>query len=247
MYSISFSNRLSGLDLLLASLTTSLKFIYVSDSVKPGCCACRKQGVLIFQGDFSNGSYRIEPGYGVSWLNTLTGTGYCNMQGVLNISFPLPVNGVQRRFLRFHFYLTPDQTRYNFQVADSNTDGHGGDAADIHNVNSEVQVIASNVNGYQNYTASSSFYIDRITNGVSNRVTITIGDEYIAFDNHRGIQRVYESEFLFVLSGQSAYRGRIDHDIYMGINRVVRAIGGAPQFGRSGTGLCRAEIEAFDC
>ena len=147
---------------MLHYLTISLKFVYVSDFVRPGCCACRKQGVLIFQGDFSNGSYRIEPGYGVSWINPLTGTGYCNMEGVLNVTFPLPVNGVQRRFLRFHFYLTPDQTGYNFQVADSISDGHGGEAADIHNRNTEVQVIVSNVNGYRNYS-TSGLIVDRIT------------------------------------------------------------------------------------
>lgn len=168
------------------------------------------------------------------------------MQGVLNISLPLPVSGIQRRFLQFHLYFS-NPTGYNFLISDAyNSNAHGGEAAEVNNRDRQLQVVANVRPGYTDYTVDGH-YVERLDNGISNYVTITIGDEYILFDNHRGAQRVYESGYLFLLSGQIPSSGQQDHDIYLGMNRVVQNIGGAPSANRVGTGLCRAVIKAFDC
>ena len=79
---------------------------------------------------------------------------------------------------------------------------------------------------------------------MTNHVTVTIGDEYLMFDNNRGVQRTYHSEYLFTLSGQSTTYGAMDYIIYFSMNRVVYPFGYAS---RTGTGLCRAVIKALDC
>ena len=85
--------------------------------------------------------------------------------------------------------------------------------------------------------------VDKRYNALSNFITITVGDEYVHFDNHRGIQRTYDSPYLFTLNGQATTKGTPDYNIYFSMNRVIYPYSSTS---RTGIGLCKAVIRA-DC
>ena len=156
----------------------------------------------------------------------------------------------QNRLLQFDLYFAKPNTGYNFNIADSTNNGHGGDAghssnaAEVHNRDETWYTYANLRPGYTSYIVDGNHLVEQVNSAISNFVTVTIGDEYVKFDNHRGIQKKYKSEFLFALSGQSITYGRINHDIYFSLNRVVYPFTSVT---RTGVGLCRAVIRAYDC
>lgn len=173
------------------------------------------------------------------------------MQGVLNISFPIIFNQPQGRVLQFDLYLAGStNTGYNFNIADSTNNGHGGDAGDtsnsaeVHNRDDIWYTYANTKTNYRSYTVDGNHLVEQVNGAISDFVTVTIADEYVEFDNHRGVQKKYKSGFLFTLSGQSASRGSVNHDVYFSLNRVVHPF---PSVSRTGVGLCRAVIRAYDC
>ena len=86
--------------------------------------------------------------------------------------------------------------------------------------------------------------MENVATAMTNHVSVTIGDEYVMFDNNRGMQRKYRSPYLFTLSGQPTTFGSVDYIIYFSMNRVVYPFSSVS---RTGSGLCRAVIKAIDC
>ena len=87
--------------------------------------------------------------------------------------------------------------------------------------------------------------VDQQADVMTNNVTITVGDEFFHFNNHRGIQRSYSSPYLFTLNGQTTTYGSSNYDIYFSMNRVVYPWQSTTS--HTGIGLCKAVIRAVDC
>jgi len=195
---------------------------------------------VVFDVNLTTGTYQIATNSGIAWT-TFPGTGgsNCNLQGVLKITFPQPIGGVQRQFLQFELYFASDATEWNFNIGDSSNNGYGGDAghtsnaAEVHNKNRSWYVYGNVLPGYQ------QLLVDLLQNVITEHVTVTIGDEHVEFDNHNGTHVCYDSKYLFTLSGQTPTYGQVNYDIFFGMNRVITTSS------RSGTGLCRAVIKAL--
>lgn len=170
------------------------------------------------------------------------------MQGVLQINFPRARNHIQRRKLQFDLYFESTRSGWNFDISDSTNNGYGGDAghtsnsAEVHNIGESFFVYSNTLTGYRDYTSNNvaPLQVDNVANVMTDHVTITIGDEYVKFDNNRGVQRTYCSKYLFTLSGQETEYGSVDYTIYFSMNRVVYPFS---RVSRTGTGLCRAVIK----
>ena len=190
---------------------------------------------------------------GVSWLRRLGGSGRCNLQGLVKITLPSSQNGKQKCRLKFDLHMLKDLSNgngWNFNIADSTNNGYGGDAghtsnaAEVHNIRGNFYVYSNTLPGYTEYS-KNSLLVDLQANVMTNHVTITVGDEFVHFDNHRGIQRCYDSPHLFTLNGQATTYGSPNYDIYFSMNRIVYPWRYSTR--RSGTGLCKAVIRAVDC
>lgn len=130
-----------------------------------------------------------------------------------------------------------------FDIGDSPTvNGYGGDAgttsnaAEVHSFNNILYLYTGNLPGYLSYAIDARLLVESVPDVISNFVTITIGDELVELDNHRGVQRRYESPHLFTLNGQATTYGPINYDIHFGMNRVINTSY------RYGTGLCKVII-----
>ena len=173
----------------------------------------------------------------------------CNLQGVLKIEFPRACNRMQKRRLQFDLYFDSTHSGWNFNIGDSTNNGYGGDAghtsnaAEVHNINEGFRVYTNTLPGYTDYS-TSGLLVEKFADALTNHITVTIGDECVMFDNNRGVQKSYRSEYLFTLSGQQTTYGAVDYTIYFAMNRVIYPFSST---GRTGTGLCRAVIRALDC
>ena len=156
---------------------------------------------------------------------------------------------MQKRRLQFDLYFDSTRSGWNFNIGDSTNNGYGGDAghtsnaAEVHNTNEAFFVYTNTLPGYTDYS-TSGLLVENSANALTNHITVTIGDEYVMFDNNRGVQKTYRSEYLFTLSGQQTTYGAVDYTIYFAMNRVIYPFSST---GRTGTGLCRAVIRALDC
>lgn len=213
------------------------------------CCG---EGWPIVDVNLTSGATINAPGSGITWAKVLFDPNAqrgCDMQGVLKIIFPQACNHAQKRRLQFDLYFSNSRSGWNFDISDSTNNGYGGDAghtsnaAEVHNINENFYLYSNTLPGYTDYT-KTGLQVDYITAAMSNHVTVTIGDEYVMFDNNRGVQKTYRSEYLFTLSGQQTTYGAVDYIIYFSMNRVVYPFNFAS---RTGTGLCRAVVRALDC
>ena len=216
------------------------------------CSACCGQnGEIIFEADLTTGASFTASGSGISLSSQFVGSGMCAKQGVATITFPQPLPGQpQRRLLRFELFFNVTLiggSSFNFDIGDSLVNGYGGDggqtsnAAEVHNLRTDWLVYSNTLPGYLDYTTDGRVRVDRVSNAITEHVTVTIGDEYVEFDNHAGFQRCYRSRYLFTLSGQTPTYGSVNYDIFFSMNRVVTTAS------RRGIGLCRAIIRAVDC
>ena len=219
---------------------------------------CDEQGVKIFEADLTSGISAITMASGtkVSWLKTLgtnRGSLKCNLQGVVRITFPSSLNGKQNCRLKFDLLMLKDLSKgngWNFDISDSTNNGWGGDAghssnsAEVHNRRDSFLVYSNNLPGYGEFSDTTSLLADNQDKIITNNMTITVGDEYVHFDNQCGSQRGYRSPYLFTLNGQATTYGTPDYDIYFSMNRVVYPYSSTS---RTGTGLCKAVIRAVDC
>ena len=200
----------------------------------------------IFEVDLTSGKYEqaSQSETSLAWLqqpNSPSGT--CLRQGVMRATFPQPREGNQPCRLKFDFHLQPNTSGFAFDIGDSPTvNGYGGDAgttsnaAEVHSIRSSFFVYCGVLPGHADYAKNGIVHVDTVADVISNFVTVTIGDELVDFDNHRGIQRRYESRHLFTLNGQATTYGPINYDIYFSMNRVIHGTH------RPGTGLCKVII-----
>ena len=220
-----------------------------SDQCANCSACCGQSGEVIFEADLTTGASFTAAGSGISLSSQFVGSGMCAKQGVATITFPQPPSGQpQRRLLRFELFFNVTLIRsFNFDIGDSLTDGWGGDgrqtsnAAEVHSLHTTWLVYSNTLPGYLGYITTAPLNVDNVPNAITEHVTVTIGDEYVEFDNHAGFQRCYRSRYLFTLSGQTPMYGSVNYDIFFSMNRVVSTAS------RSGVGLCRAIIKAVDC
>ena len=222
------------------------------DSARNVSCItpCCGEGRLIFDADLTSGNSFIAAGSGLTWTRPLydpSSSQSCDQQGVLRINFPLACNNSQSCKLRFDFSFLSDHTGINFNIGDSSNNGYGGDnghssnSAEVHNVNQRFYVYSNNLPGYASNTLDGHLQVDNVPSVVHEHFTVTIGDEFVMFDNNNGVQRSYRSRYLFTLNGQPTTYGSVDYLISLSMNRVISTSS------RSGTGLCRASIRALNC
>ena len=221
-------------------------------------CYTDEEGLKIFEANLTSGSSCIKPqgsGITISWLRNLgtnQGRKKCNLQGVVRITWPSSINGKQKCRLKFDLHMLKDLSKgngWNFDISDSTNNGYGGDAghssnaAEVHNIRGNFLVYSNTLPSFQDYT-QKGLLVDQQVNVTTNNVTITVGDEFVYFDNRRGIQRSYRSPYLFTLNGQPTTKGTPDYNIYFSMNRVVYPYSSTR---RTGIGLCKAVIRAVDC
>ena len=213
-------------------------------------CAEASTGTTIFTADLSSGSYSIPNNWGgsVTWLKPLSASPSCSRQGVVKITFPNPQNGPQQCKLHFDLHLQ-SSSGWNFNIGDSSNDGYGGDAghtsnaAEVHNINDDLYVYSNILPGYESIANKDSLLVDLKRDVMRTYVTVTVGDELLEFDNHRGAHYQYQSPYLFTLNGQKPTYGSVNYDIFFSMNRVVYPYS---YTSRTGVGLCSVEIKA-DC
>lgn len=232
----------------------ALSMILLSVHQVSGCTSCCGEGWPIFDVNLTSGETVNAPGSGITWAKTLFNPNAqlsCDMQGVLKIVFPQACNHMQKRKLQFDLYFSNSRSGWNFDISDSTNNGYGGDAghtsnsAEVHNINENLLIYTNTLPGYTDYT-TNGLQVETVRSAMTNHITITIGDEYLMFDNNRGVQRTYRSEYLFTLSGQPTTYGVVDYIIYFSMNRIVYPFNSGLR-SRTGTGLCRAVIKALDC
>ena len=228
---------------MLSAVITA--YMVISIAQLSTCSCCCGEGKQIFDVDLTTGNHSIAPQSGISWRlqpqrPSNFNSSQCDVQGVLRINFPRAYSQEQRCRLQFDLYLDSAHTGWNFNIGNSIlVNGYGGSSAELHNINDTWFLYTSVLPGHTDYAVDGA-NVERSSNHISNHVTVTIGDELVVFDNNRGIQKTYRSEYLFTLSGQQPGYG---YDVYFGMNRVVNF-----HFGpRIGTGLCRAVIKAIEC
>ena len=217
-------------------------------------CAKASYGATIFEADLTSGSPHISSNWGgsIKWEKTLSGSGICSRQGVVKITFPNPQYGQQKCKLLFdlHFQSDLSSSAWNFDIADSSNNGYGGDAghtsnaAEVHNINDDLFVYSNILPGYENFANRETLQADLKRDVMRTYVTVTVGDELLEFDNHRGAHYQYQSPYLFTLNGQKPTYGEVNYDIFFSMNRVVYPYS---YTSRTGVGLCKAVIKAVDC
>lgn len=234
---------------LFAIAMVLLCSVHIATCYSSCCCG---EGWPIFDANLTSGQNFIAPESGMSWSKVLSDPNSqtsCDMQGVLKIVFPQACNHMQKRRLQFDLYFASTRSGWNFDISDSTNNGYGGDAghtsnaAEVHNINEGFYVYTNTLPGYTDYS-TAGLLVESFADALSNHITVTIGDEYVMFDNNRGLQKTYRSEHLFTLSGQPTTYGSVDYIIYFSMNRVVYPFRFAS---RTGTGLCRAVVKALDC
>ena len=119
----------------------------------------------------------------------------------------------------------------------------GGDAgtttkgAEVHGHNKNFLIFTNDFTGHQDYTTNGHLTVESKEKVISDHMTIYISHERVEVTNYRGYQAVYDSRYLFQLSGQLiGTPPSTATDIWLSMNRVISG----PH--RSGTGLCKVAI-----
>ena len=168
----------------------------------------------------------------------LSSTDECDAQAVVRINFagPYQVAKLQLHFMRPRLWT--------LNVADSpNADGHGGgngstsNMAEMHIFNRQMRIYGNSLPGYRDATMNGGLLMQVRDNFVRKKdsVVIEVSDERVDW-TVSGQKEFIESKFLYTLGGQNTTFGDVEHDIYVGFNRIV-----AGDY-RNGSGLCRAAI-----
>ena len=119
----------------------------------------------------------------------------------------------------------------------------GGDAgtttkgAEVHGLNKNFLIFTNDFTGHQDYTTNGHLTVESKEKVISDHMTIYISHERVEVTNYRGYQAVYDSRYLFQLSGQLIGRPpSTATDVWLSMNRVISGTY------RSGTGLCKVAI-----
>lgn len=176
----------------------------------------------------------------------------CDWEGLLNITLPPAINGVQNRALKFNFVhdTAPNATGFpSFHIGDSesnNADGSGctltSHCAQIFNEEKTLTVHANKEPGYPTpppFATEPDF--------ITQKVDIVVGHEFIVAENLDHCQGKKEncSEFLFSLNGDPPAVGVADYNVHLGMNRLIQKPTMRTQ--TPGKGLCHVEILALTC
>ena len=119
----------------------------------------------------------------------------------------------------------------------------GGDAgtttkgAEVHGLNKNFLIFTNDFTGHEDYTTNGHLTVESKEKVISDHMTIYISHERVEVTNYRGYQAVYDSRYLFQLSGQLIGRPpSTATDVWLSMNRVISGTY------RSGTGLCKVAI-----
>ena len=201
-------------------------------STMDGCNAnCEESTVLDV--DLTTGRSSRPSSGGASWLSSPRGSGSCGKQAIATIPFPAPASN-SKVCVKFDLYLNnPDG--WNFLISETRADGYGGtgpasEATEVHNVDNDFFIYPNLLPGNQAYGKA------RVESAITNHITILVCDKHVEFDNYKGMQMCYDSEYLFTLSGPDT--------LFFGMNRVIVQRWSTA---REGTGLCRAVVKTVTC
>ncbi|KAK7477411.1 hypothetical protein BaRGS_00031313, partial [Batillaria attramentaria] len=168
---------------------------------------------------------------GITWEVPLSTSGSqctCDKRGVLKLTF----NTRERRCAEITM-LFENSNEWSFNIGDSRTNnGYAGDAGTQSNdaeVNSRSKTIM--VFGRDNPSGGSYGNQAQQPNFLDGVVRMTVADNHFRADNGDSIVSV-NNDRLFRLNGQADSEGPVNHDVYVGLNRVVQSTS------RVGTGLC---------
>ena len=209
--------------------------------------------IQIYGYGFSNNFVEIDLRYGIvkgyspyiSFVSTPTTTPdrLCNGQAVIKMDFSGPYKGAK---LLLDYGESP--RLWTLDISDSPTgDGFGGDNGTTSNNaetqihNRQLRIYGNSLPGYMEASTNGGNLMKVVDNFVKkgSKVSLDISDERVEWI--QGRKRDYmESEFLFTLSRQATLFGRMEQDVFVGFNRVVRA----PH--RHGSGLCRVTISLYE-
>lgn len=172
--------------------------------------------------------------------------GGCANQGKLRIRFDPrgKITRCPKWIARIDLWFARKVTGFSFDIADSPTvNGWGGDAgtttkgAEVHGHGKNFYIFTNDFPGHQGYTINGHLTVESKPNVTGDHMTIYISHERVEVTNYRGYQAVYDSRYLFQLSGRRvALPPSTATDIWLSMNRVIH---GAY---RSGTGLCFVAI-----
>nr|KAG5699179.1 hypothetical protein BaRGS_012700 [Batillaria attramentaria] len=168
----------------------------------------------------------------------------CASQAVLRVSMKGPYKGVR---LQLDYGEAP--RLWTVDVSDSPTgDGYGGDngttsnMAEAHIHNRQLRVYGNGLPGYMDASVNGGHLLhvmdDVIKKG--SRLWLDISDERLEIGTRGGTLQLVESPYLFTLSGQRPHYGKLEYDLYIGLNTVVAGDK------RVGTGLCKVEISLYE-
>ena len=164
--------------------------------------------------------------------------GKCEGQSVMKIDFSGPYRTAKFRLN----YETP--RLWTLDISDSPSgDGFGGDNGTTSNMaetqifNKQMRIYGNSLPGYLDASINGGLLLKVVDKAVTKDGTVflEISDERIEW-MIGGVKQFIESKFLYTLNGQNVTYGEKDHNVYVGLNRVV-----AGSF-RSGSGLCNATI-----
>lgn len=167
-------------------------------------------------------------------------TGACDRQAVVKIDFSGPFKGAE---LTLYYGKSPRS--WTLDISDSPTgDGFGGDdgttsnMAEVQILNRQMRIYGNMLPGYMDATSDGGLLI-KVIDGFAtkgSKATISLSDERLKWSRGK-IDDFLESKFLFTLNGQETLFGEVDHDVYIGFNRVV-----AGNY-RNGSGLCHVDVK----
>eukprot|EP00057_Strongylocentrotus_purpuratus_P009497 XP_011663971.1 PREDICTED: signal peptide, CUB and EGF-like domain-containing protein 1 isoform X8 [Strongylocentrotus purpuratus] len=164
----------------------------------------------------------------------------CDGQAVLKISFAGPY-----RMARFFLDYYEPPRNWTLDISDSpGGDGMGGDGdltsnmAELQIRDKQMRVYSNGLSGYTSETLNGGLLLKIVDDVVEagTKLKLEIADEKVRWNNRENSKGVMESRYLFMLNGQTPEYGEMDHDIYVGLNRVPSSTS------RTGSGLCRATI-----
>ncbi|XP_066021920.1 uncharacterized protein [Pocillopora verrucosa] len=168
--------------------------------------------------------------------------GVCTNQGKIRIRFDKCWGS--KRTARIDLWFARKVTGFSFDIAQSPTvNGWGGDAgttnkcAEVHGLHKTFLIYSNDFTGHEDYNTDAHMTVEVKRKVISDHMTIYISHERVEVTNYRGYQAVYDSRYLFQLSGQLIGRPpSTATDVWLSMNRVISGTY------RSGTGLCKVAI-----
>ena len=168
-------------------------------SSSPSSCGQPQQGLLLFEADLTEGTHSIPDPTAVTMTQVLVppaaGSIECDMEGVVKITFPTATNGIQNRKIRVDLYFKPlsvPPSGISFHIGDSVlnsgdiTTPAGKYSAEVFGVNNDWKVHTNKLPGRGEYTTGDVLAGSTLSI-ISDHITVVVGDEFVKFDNHRGV------------------------------------------------------------